>query len=109
LYLRATVREIVDFPVPARPFNQKMHRSSCLSSLSAQLYMSRRRSTRVLGRQAGSCWRSKELKGALVAKGSRLRGSSRSITCQLPFKLESERSELILNVCPYWTVAFPLA
>jgi hypothetical protein len=28
-YLQATVRPIVDFPVPARPHSQKMHRSSC--------------------------------------------------------------------------------
>jgi hypothetical protein len=47
-YLRATVRAIVDFPVPAKPFSQKMQRLSCLS---AQPYISRRRSTRVLGRQ----------------------------------------------------------
>jgi hypothetical protein len=26
---RATVRAIVDFPVPAKPFSQKMHRLSC--------------------------------------------------------------------------------
>jgi len=57
LHLRATVREIVDFPVPARPFSQKMHCSFCLSFPSAQLYICCRRSTRVPGRQAGSCWR----------------------------------------------------
>ena len=36
-YLRATVRAIVDFPVPAKPFSQKMQRSSCPS---AQSYIS---------------------------------------------------------------------
>jgi len=51
-YLRATMRAIVDFPVPARPFSQKMQRSSCPL---AQLYISLRRSTRVSGRQVGSC------------------------------------------------------
>jgi hypothetical protein len=30
-YLRATVRAMVDFPVPAKPFSQKMHRLSCPS------------------------------------------------------------------------------
>jgi hypothetical protein len=58
LYLRATVRETVDFPVPARPFSQKMHCSSCPSVPSTQSYIPCRRSTRVSGRQAGSCWRS---------------------------------------------------
>jgi hypothetical protein len=57
-YPRATVRAIVDFPVPARPFSQKIHRSSCPFFPSAQSYISCRRSTRVSGRQAGSCWRS---------------------------------------------------
>jgi hypothetical protein len=31
-YLRATVRAIVDFPVPAKPFSQKMHCLSCPSA-----------------------------------------------------------------------------
>ena len=71
-YVRATVRAMVDFPVPAKPFNQKMHRSSCLT---AQLYMSRRSSTRVSWRQVGSCRRWYELKGASTAYGSRLNRS----------------------------------
>jgi hypothetical protein len=56
----------VDFPVPARPFSQKRHRSSCPS---AQLYMSRRRSTRVSGRQVGSCCRWYALNDASAAVG----------------------------------------
>jgi hypothetical protein len=69
-YLRATVRAIVDLPVPARPLSQKMHRSSWLS---AQLCISSVRATRVLGRQAGSCCFANELKGASSARGRRLR------------------------------------
>ena len=60
------MRATVDFPVPAKPFSQKIHRSSCLS---AQSYISCSRSTRVLGRQLGSSWRSNELNGALLANG----------------------------------------
>ena len=45
-YLGAIVWAIVDFPVPAKPLSQKMHRLSCPS---AQLYISCSRSTRVLG------------------------------------------------------------
>ena len=63
-YLRAIVRAIVDFPVPARPFSQKIHRSS---SLSAQIYISRRSSTRVLGRQEGECCFAYELNDASIA------------------------------------------
>lgn len=73
-YLRATVRAIVDFPVPAKPLNQKMHRPSCPS---VQLYMSRRRSTRVSGRQVGSCCRLFELKGDSAAYGKWLSKSSK--------------------------------
>jgi len=69
LNLRATVREIVDFPVPARPFSQKISRSSCPSFPSAQSYISCSRPRRVLGRQAGSSWRPYELKGASSAYG----------------------------------------
>jgi hypothetical protein len=65
-YLRATVRAIVDFPVPAKPLSQKMHCTSCLS---AQSYISCSRSTRVLGRQVSSSWRSNELNSASVANG----------------------------------------
>jgi hypothetical protein len=68
-YLRAIVRAIVDFPVPAKPLSQKMHRSSCPS---AQSYISCSRSTRVLGRQVGSSWRSNELNGASLANGRQL-------------------------------------
>ena len=68
-YLRATVRAIVDLPVPARPLSQKMHRSS---GPSAQLSISSRRATRVLGRHAGSCCFANELKGASAARGRRL-------------------------------------
>jgi hypothetical protein len=66
-YRRATVRAIVDFPVPAKPLSQKTHRSSCPS---AQLCISRMRSTRVSGRQDGSCCRWYALKGASMAYGS---------------------------------------
>ena len=31
-YLRAIVRAMVDFPVPAKPFSQKIHRLSCPSA-----------------------------------------------------------------------------
>jgi len=55
------VRAIVDFPVPAKPFSQKMHRLSCPS---AQLYISCSRSTRVLGRQVCSYCLANELNGA---------------------------------------------
>jgi hypothetical protein len=67
-YSRAMVRAIVDFPVPAKPFSQKIHCSSCLS---AQLYISRRSSTRVLRRQEGACCFAYELNGALLAYGRR--------------------------------------
>ena len=67
-YSRAMVRAIVDFPVPAKPFSQKMHRSSCLS---AQPYISRRSSTRVLGRHEGECCFAYELNGASTAYGRR--------------------------------------
>jgi hypothetical protein len=61
---RATVRAIVDFPVPAKPFSQKILHLSCPS---AHSNMSRRRSTRVFGRQVGSCCFAKELNGASTA------------------------------------------
>jgi hypothetical protein len=73
-YLRATVRAIVDFPVPAKPLNQKMHLPSCPS---VQLYISWRRSTRVSGKQVGSCCRLFELKGDSAAYGKRLSKSSK--------------------------------
>ena len=69
-YLCATVRAIVDLPVPARPRSQNMHRSSCPS---AQLRISSRTPTRVSGRQAGSCCFAYELKGASSACGRRPR------------------------------------
>ena len=80
-YLRATVRAIVDFPVPAKPFSQKMHRLSCPS---AQSYISRRTSTRVSGRQGGSCCLLYELKGASAANGKHLSGLASSIASQRP-------------------------
>src|ERR1700710_2826422 len=81
-HLRATVRAIVDFPVPAKPFSQKMHCSFCPS---AQLYMSRRRPTRVLGRQVSSCCRGNTLKGASAATGKELITSFKSkVPYQLP-------------------------
>ena len=67
---RATVRAMVDLPVPASPLSQKTHRSS---SPFAQLYISSRRATRVSGRQAGSCCFVSELKGASSARGRRSR------------------------------------
>lgn len=69
-YLRATVRAMVDLPVPASPLSQKTHRSSVPS---AQLRISSRRATRVLGRQAGSCCFANALKGASSARGRRSR------------------------------------
>lgn len=63
-YVRATVRAIVDFPVPAKPFSQKMQRSSWLS---AQSYIDSRRSTRVLGRQEGESCFAYELNDASIA------------------------------------------
>jgi hypothetical protein len=77
--VRATVLAIVDFPVPARPFSQKMHRSSCLS---AHSYMSRRRPTRVSGRQVGSCCRWYALNGASTAIGRELRESGIPVSFQ---------------------------
>ena len=74
-YLEATVRAIVDLPVPAKPLNQKM---LGVVFLSAQSYISRRRSTRVLGRQVGSCCRWYALKGASLAIGKELSTSFRS-------------------------------
>jgi hypothetical protein len=73
-YFRAIVRAMVDFPVPAKPFNQKMHLPSCAS---VQLYISRRRSTRVSGKQVASCCRSFELKADSAAYGKRLSRSSK--------------------------------
>jgi hypothetical protein len=78
-YLRATGYAIVDFPVPAKLFSQKMSRSPLLS---AYLYMSFRSPTRVLGRQLGLYWRLYELKCAFVADGRRLSGSLRPIVGQ---------------------------
>jgi hypothetical protein len=80
-YVRATVRATVDFLVPANPFSQKMLLLSCPSAHSC---ISRRTSTRVSGRQLGSCCLAYELKGAFSAFGKRL-----SI---LP------RAELLVNV-----------
>src|ERR1700722_12160403 len=65
-YLRATVRAIVDFPVPAKPLSQKIHRSS---SLSTQLYISSRRPTRVFGRQVDEVCFANELNGASIVYG----------------------------------------
>src|SRR5271154_4217997 len=73
-YRRATVRDIVDFPVPAKPFSQKMHRES---SPSTHASISWRRSTRVSLRQVDSCSCWFELNGASTAYGKRLSGSSR--------------------------------
>jgi hypothetical protein len=72
-YVRATVRAIVDFPVPAKPLSQKMHRSSLPS---AHLYISRRTSTRVFLRHVGSCCFIYELNGASLAYGKLLSGLS---------------------------------
>jgi hypothetical protein len=83
-YLRATVRAMVDLPVPARPRSQKMHRSSVPS---AQLYISLRRATRVLGRQAGSCCFANELKGASSACGRRPTVFSSPVRCLLSVPL----------------------
>jgi hypothetical protein len=66
-HLRATVRAIVDFPVPAIPFNQNMH-APLQSSLHAMICW--RRSTRVSGKHSGSCCHSRELKAAPSAQGS---------------------------------------
>jgi hypothetical protein len=99
LYLRAIVREIIDFPVPARPFSQKMHCSFYPSFPSAQSYIRYRRSIRVSGRQAGSYWRLKELNSPCIANGRRLRGSSRPIVCQLC-------SASLIKGLPIWYV-FP--
>ena len=73
-YSRATVRAIVDFPVPAQPLSQKMYVSS---SLSAHVLICWRTSTRVSGRQRGSFSLSEALKGAWGAEGSSLSRSSR--------------------------------
>ena len=67
-YLRATVRAIVDFPVPAKLLSQKIHR---LSSLSTQLYISLRRLTRVFWRQVDASCFAYELNGASTAYGRR--------------------------------------
>jgi hypothetical protein len=67
-YLWATVRAIVDFHVPAKPFSQKMPRSSCPS---AQPYIRHSRSTRVSDRQRGKCCLLCELNGASAADGRR--------------------------------------
>jgi hypothetical protein len=74
-YLRATVRAIVDFPVPAKPLSQKIH---CSSSLSTQLYISSRRPTRVFGRQVGESCFANELNGASSAYGRRWNTSESS-------------------------------
>jgi hypothetical protein len=71
--VRATVRAIVDFPVPAKPLSQKMH---CLSPPSAHSCISRRSSTRVFWRHVGSCCFANELKGASLAYGKLLSGLS---------------------------------
>ena len=68
-YLRATVRAIVDFPMPAKPFSQKIYRSSCPS---AHLYIFYRRSTRVSRRQVALYQLSCELNGAPIANQRRL-------------------------------------
>ena len=72
-HLQAMVREIVDFPVPAKPFSQKM---KCSSGLLDQLYISRRMSMQVFWRQVGSCCRAYELNGASLVYGKRLSGLS---------------------------------
>jgi hypothetical protein len=90
-YLRATVRAIVDFPVPAKPFSQKIHRSSCPS---AQLHISRRRSTRVSGRQVGSYCRWYVLNGASAATGKELSTLFKSkVPCQLSIASVQEIAE----------------
>src|SRR5271170_8219915 len=99
-YLWAMVRAIVDFPVPAKPLSQNMHRPS---SPSAQSYISCSRSTRVSGRQVGSCWRSNELNAAFVANGRRLSGFSPPAVCQflivLDFLLYWEFTDVVRVVC----------
>src|SRR5271155_3512111 len=73
--LATSVRAIVDLPVPAKPLSQKMLGEY---SPSAQSYISWRRSTRVSGRQVGSCCRWYALNGASVAVGRELSTSFRS-------------------------------
>lgn len=90
-YLRATVRATVDFPVPAKPFSQKMHRSFCPS---AQLYMSRRRSTRVSGRQVRSYCRWYTLNGASIATGKEL---STSFKSKVPYQLPTASVQEIVE------------
>jgi hypothetical protein len=68
-YFRVIIRVIVNFPMPAKPFSQKIHRSSYLS---AQPYISRRSSMRVLEKHEGECCFIYELNGALTAYGKRL-------------------------------------
>src|SRR5271155_3075235 len=63
------VRAIVDFPVPAMPFSQKMHLSS---PPSAHALIWLRTSTRVSLRHRGSCCLSAELKAAWAAYGKSL-------------------------------------
>lgn len=72
-YVRATVRAIVDFPVPANPLSQNIHRSS---PPFAHSYISRRSSTRAFSRHVDSCCFDKELKGASSAYGKLLSGPS---------------------------------
>ena len=91
--LQTIVRAIVDLPVPAKQLSQKMHRSSCPS---AQSYSSRSRSTRVLGRQVGSSWRSNELSGAPVANGRQSSPSS-PVSARLEYRMLKRISTLALQ------------
>jgi hypothetical protein len=94
-HARATVRAIVDFPVPARPLSQKMHRSS---SPSAHSCICRRTSTRVFSRHVGSCCFAYELKGASLAHGKLLgRLSNPEVLVSARFKkgVEGVRTEMI--------------
>ena len=99
-YLRATVRAIVDFPVPARPFSQKMHRSS---RPSAQSCISLRRSTRVSGRQVRSCCRWYTLNGASFAVGRDLSTSFRSgLPVNLTYLWTIRYEDTYVSCCRGW-------
>jgi len=64
-HVRATVRAMVDFPVPAIPFNQKMHASPGLFD---QCTISWRRPTRVSSKHIDSCSARRELNAASWAQ-----------------------------------------
>lgn len=99
------VQAIVNFPVPAKTFSQKIKRSCC--SL-AQLYISRRTSTRVLGRHIGSYCLRYELNGVSTAYGKRLSGVSSTSFCLVSYILQSFGAYLPRwCVSPRWALAPP--